>query len=58
MYSTRKIEGNIVYENGEKYVGYFQNGKKSGKGKVFDKDGNVVISGYWKNDKYFGNKCV
>ena len=51
-------KGNIVYENGEKYVGYFQNGKKSGKGKVFDKDGNVVISGYWKNDKYFGNKCV
>ena len=51
-------KGNIVYENGEKYVGYFQNGKKSGKGKVFDKDGNVIISGYWKNDKYLGNKCV
>ena len=49
-------KGVLNYENGEKYVGFFLNGKKNGKGKIYDKNGKVYKKGYWKNDKYLGNK--
>ena len=51
-------KGILKYQNGEKYMGYFQNGKKNGIGKIYDKNGKVYKSGYWKNDKYLGNKNI
>ena len=51
-------KGLLTYQNGEKYVGFFKNGKKDGIGKIFDKSGKEYQSGYWKNDKYLGNKYI
>ena len=48
----------LSYQNGEKYVGFFKNGKKNGFGKIYDKNGKVYKSGYWNNDKYLGNKYI
>lgn len=42
--------GNLVYTNGNKYTGQFQNGKPNGTGKVTKTDG-TVIHGIWKNNK-------
>ena len=51
-------KGILKYQNGEKYVGFFQNGKKNGIGKIYDSNGKVYKSGYWKKDKYIGNKYI
>ena len=51
-------KGVLIFNNGEKYVGFFQNGKKSGIGKMYDKNGKVYKTGFWKNDKYVGNKYI
>ena len=51
-------KGILKYQNGEKYVGFFQNGKKNGIGKIYDVNGKVYKSGYWKKDKYIGNKYI
>ena len=51
-------KGLLTYQNGEKYVGFFKNGKKDGIGKIYDKSGKVYKTGYWKNDKYLGNKYI
>ena len=51
-------KGVLTYENGEKYIGFFLNGKKNGIGKMLDKNGRVFKSGYWKSDKYLGNKYI
>ena len=51
-------KGVLIFHNGEKYVGFFQNGKKSGIGKMYDKNGKVYKTGFWKNDKYIGNKYI
>lgn len=42
----------------EKNTLVFQNGKKSGIGKMYDKNGKVYKTGFWKNDKYIGNKYI
>ena len=38
-----------IYENGDKYIGQFKNGKKHGKGKMFYSDKNFY-DGEWFND--------
>lgn len=37
--------GTYLYKNGEKYIGYFQNGDFNGHGKYFYKDGSVYEGG-------------
>jgi hypothetical protein len=49
-------KGVLKTGKGEKYCGYFNNGKKHGIGKLFDKDGNLICSGYWNNDNFVGKK--
>ena len=51
-------KGILKYQNGEKYVGFFLNGKKNGIGKIYDINGKVYKCGYWKKDKYIGNKYI
>ena len=43
-----------VYENGNYYVGQSLNGKKHGKGIIFNKDGNIIYDGDFVNDKKEG----
>ena len=43
----------IVYENGDKYVGEVQNGKRHGKGTMTYADGTQYY-GSWKNDNKDG----
>jgi len=40
--------------NGERFEGYWRDGKKEGKGRLFSAEGKV-IEGVWKNDKYIEN---
>ena len=49
-------KGTMVNNKGEKYVGYFLNGTKNGIGKLMNKNGKVIQQGYWKKDKFLGNK--
>ena len=42
-----------IYENGDKYIGQFKNGKKHGKGKMFYSDKNYY-DGEWFNDLKMG----
>ena len=34
------------------YSGGWQDGKRQGHGTAFDKNGNVVYTGEWKDDRY------
>ena len=46
----------MINNKGEKYVGQFINGKKNGAGKLINKNGKIMQQGYWKKDKFLGNK--
>ena len=39
------LESNIIY-----YNGYFNNNKKNGSGKLYYKNGNLKIDGFWEDD--------
>lgn len=41
--------GEISFENGDKYHGYWLNDKKNGKGSIFKLDGTIE-HGFWEND--------
>lgn len=43
--------GTYYWPNGEKYVGLWKDDKRNGKGEFFAKDGSLLTSGVWKNDK-------
>lgn len=43
--------GTYYWPNGEKYVGYWKDDKRNGEGEFFGKDGTLLASGVWKNDK-------
>ena len=43
--------GTYTYADGRKFVGEYKNGERSGQGVVYAKDGSVVLSGIWSNDK-------
>jgi len=45
--------GVMVYANGEKYVGEFDNRKRHGQGVYFLSNGDKYV-GSWKHDKYNG----
>ena len=49
-------KGSMVNNKGEKYSGYFLNGKKNGLGILTNKKGKIIQQGYWKMNKFFGNK--
>ena len=44
-------KGTQIYKNGDKYIGEFKNGKKDGEGILSDKEGNIIYSGKWFQDK-------
>ena len=51
------INGRGKYINilGEQYIGGFLSGKKNGIGKLYNKEGKLIQSGNWKDDKFCGN---
>ena len=50
-----KKEGNkILYENGEYYIGEEKEGKRHGKGTLYNKYNNIKYEGDWVEDKYEG----
>ena len=54
------FEGYNKYEyfDGSNYIGEWKNGKRNGKGKLYDKNGHLLYDGDWINDKKegFGKK--
>ena len=44
-----------IFENGEYYIGQSLNGKKHGKGIIFDKNGNIIYEGDFVNGEKEGN---
>ena len=56
-YGEWDVENNIrhgrgiqIWPDGAKYIGYWQNGKACGKGKLYHSDGDIY-EGEWSNDK-------
>ena len=49
-----KIEGQgtLTYKNGNYYIGAFKNDKQNGYGKEYDKAGNMLKEGTWKDDVF------
>ena len=48
--------GEIIYKNGEKYKGQWNdNFEKHGEGTLYSADGQVISSGNWEWDKYVDN---
>ena len=43
--------GTLYWTDGTKYVGHFANDGPNGRGKTFDKNGNVLQDGYWQNGR-------
>jgi hypothetical protein len=48
--------GVYTWADGTIYEGHWKNGNREGLGKMIFKDS--VVTGYWKNDKYMGEKLV
>lgn len=49
-------EGKYIWANGDWYEGAWKYGIKEGEGKLVS--GGSVISGYWKEDRYIGEKLI
>jgi hypothetical protein len=49
-------KGTYTWADGTYYEGQWKNGLKEGKGKMVYKDSTVL--GYWKNNKYVGEKLI
>ena len=47
----RNGQGSYFWPNGEKYVGQWKDDRRSGKGAFFGKDGKIMTSGVWEDDK-------
>lgn len=47
----RNGQGTYYWPNGEKYVGQWKDDKRNGEGVFYGKDGAIITSGIWKNDK-------
>jgi hypothetical protein len=43
--------GTYYWPNGEKYVGYWKDDKRNGEGEFYAKDGSILTSGIWEDDK-------
>ena len=48
-------KGKFVHENGEYYIGEFQNGLRNGKGTIYYKDGKIYYEGDFVNGNGEGN---
>jgi hypothetical protein len=48
--------GTYIKADGTSYEGQWKRGVKEGKGKMVYKDS--IVEGYWKNDKYIGEKLI
>ena len=42
--------GKYIYEEGDYYSGEFKNGLCNGKGKEYNKNGQLINEGEWEND--------
>ena len=53
---SKKLDDNFTefYENGDYYLGQGLDGKRHGKGILFDRDGNIKYEGTFKNGKFYG----
>lgn len=51
----RTGQGTYFWPNGDKYVGEWKNDKRNGKGVFYNKEGKVVTSGIWVEDKLQDN---
>ena len=47
--------GKNINTLGEQYLGEFLSGKKNGVGKLYNKEGKLIQTGIWKNDKFLGS---
>ena len=47
----RSGQGTYYWPNGEKYVGQWKDDQRSGKGAFYSKDGKLMASGVWEDDK-------
>lgn len=47
----REGEGTYYWPNGDRYEGQWKDDHRNGNGTFYDKDGKMVASGLWKNDK-------
>ncbi|MGB3607450.1 MORN repeat-containing protein [Psychroserpens sp.] len=47
----RSGQGIYYWTNGEKFIGEWNDDKRNGRGTFYDKDGNVLTSGIWNDDK-------
>ncbi|MDC6366918.1 MULTISPECIES: MORN repeat-containing protein [Flavobacteriaceae] len=43
--------GTYHWSNGEKFVGLWEDDQRTGEGTFYGKDGKIVASGFWENDK-------
>ena len=48
----------MINKNGGKYIGEFKNGKKDGEGNIYDKNGKLVKTGIWIQDKYINSIII
>lgn len=48
----RTGQGTYHFPNGEVFVGDWKNDVRHGSGIIYDKDGNIVAKGRWKNDEF------
>jgi hypothetical protein len=46
-------KGMLNFQNGQKYIGNFKNGKAHGNGTILDIKGNIIITGIWLEGKYY-----
>lgn len=51
-YNKRNGQGTYIFPNRVKDVGEFQNGKLNGFATRYDKNGNILKVGIWKDDKF------
>ena len=51
-------DGTFTFENGDKYIGEYKDGKRHGKGTTFDPTTGKSTSGKWKDGKPIGRQTV
>jgi hypothetical protein len=44
-------KGVYTWKNGDRFEGYFRDAQRNGKGKLFNKQGELLKEGEWKNDE-------
>ncbi|HLP33975.1 MAG TPA: hypothetical protein VK202_10900 [Bacteroidia bacterium] len=44
-------KGTYTWKNGDRFEGYFKDAQRNGKGKLYDKQGELLKEGIWKDDE-------